>query len=382
MRLFGLRTSLLALFLPLVAQCTTPSQPRLCPEALAGATPCRPLRAGMIKLDPELDAIKPIAPYDASGWVMASDLLIGAINDKWVAAVSTKTKRVVWWLETKESLSTPIASFGSWVVFGQRDGTVTKVDSLTGKVAWEAKLGRFALAPFVVNGNTLLALTAGQQLFALDFQTGATSWVYDGASSGASVVIRNLSAPVVHDKKVYFGNASGELHAVNLEDGVQQWKLNPHISEARFSDVVGDIVVDPQRVVIARYDGLVAAIGNEGLDRRILWKEDFPGVTTATFRDGVLYISTLSGDVAALDVNTGRKIWQTTMGQGAGSITVGEKVVYAAGTSGRVAAFDKSNGELLWIDDVEGIISRAPVLFNDRIYFATGLKVLYGYKLM
>lgn len=380
MRLRGL-TIIMGLLLAAVAHGANSSESRSCPIKTTGGTPCRPFRAGLLKLDPVLDAIKPVAPYDAAGWAIASDLLIGAVNDQWVAAISTKTGRVVWWFETKESTSTPVTAIGSWVIVGQRDGTITKLEALTGKKVWESKLGRFALAPFVLNGNTLLALTAGQQLFALDFQTGATSWVYDGGASGAAVVIRNLAAPVVHDRKVYFGNSNGEIHVVNLEDGVQQWKLNPHISDARFTDVVGDIVVDNQRVVIARYDGLVAAINNEGVDRRTLWKDEFPGVTTATFRDGVFYISTLTGDVAALDVNTGRKMWQTTMGQGASSITVGEKNVYAAGTSGRIAAFDKTTGELLWIDDVEGIISRTPVLMNDAIYFSTGLKVLYGYKL-
>lgn len=377
MRLRGL-TIILGFWLSAVAH---GAESYSCPIKTTGGTPCRPFRAGLLKLDPVLDAIKPVAPYDASGWVVASDLLIGAINDQWVAAISTKTGRVVWWFETKEASSTPVTAIGSWVLVGQRDGTVTKLEALTGKKVWEAKLGRFALAPFVLNNNTLLALTAGQQLFALDFQTGATSWVYDGGASGASVVIRNLAAPVVHDRKVYFGNSNGEIHVVSLEDGVQQWKLNPLISDARFADVVGDIVVDNQRIVIARYDGLVTGINNEGADRRILWKEEFPGVTTATFRDGILYISTLTGDVAAIDVNTGRKMWQTTMGQGASSITVGEKTVYAGGTSGRIAAFDKNSGELLWIDDVEGITSRAPVLMNDAIYFSTGLKVLYGYKL-
>jgi len=40
-----------------------------------------------------------------------------------------------------------------------------------------------------------------------------------------------------------------------------------------------------------------------------------------------------------------------------------------------------ADGTIQWHDDLGGDIASIPILSEDSIYFATGLKNIYGYKL-
>lgn len=344
---------------------------------------CRPLRTNLIKIDRSLDETKPVAPADLGGWVMSGDLLIGAYNDRWLGAWSAKTMEPVWFAPLSEGLSSPITLVANWVVVSTKDGVLSKIETATGQRVWESRVGRAMLTPMSFHGSTLLGVTVAQQLIAIDFQTGATHWVFE-LSSGESqnLLLQNAVTPIVSDRQVIAGATNGEIHGVNLEDGVSIWRVNPGATEARFSDVVGELAMDGEHVLFARYDGIVGAIDVKSSDHRVVWKEQLPSASVSAFRSGAYYVGTVAGDIQAFEAASGHKQWSTGIGQAITSLTIGEKYLYVGGTSGRVAALDRENGALMWIDDIEGIVTRFPVVLNDQIFFATGMRVLYGYKLL
>jgi outer membrane protein assembly factor BamB len=141
------------------------------------------------------------------------------------------------------------------------------------------------------------------------------------------------------------------------------------------------MVVRNNKLLITRYDGLVAAIDLNSAVRNVSWQEQFPGLTTSAFRGNRLYVGGLNGDVHALDADTGRRVFRAVTGAAVTSITAGETALFVAGHKGRISALDAANGNLLWHDAVGGALASPPVLFEDGIYFASGAKTLYGYKL-
>ena len=341
----------------------------------------RPFQLGCWELNKKLERDKPLAALDSAGFVINSGVLIGAFDDRWVGGMPLATKRVQWWLEAPSTLTAPPGSFGGSVVLGFRDGKLMRVDAVSGKKLWTTDLDSFTERPFLLSGTTLYAVTAAQVLYALDFQTGKTLWVFDGGfPEGLS--IRTSARPVAHDNKVIFGTASGELIAVAADSGKLVWRYNPAYTDARFHDYVGEMVVRGGKLIVARYDGLVAAIDLTGSMRNVIWQENMPGLTTSAFRGDRYYVGALNGDVYALDPDSaGRRIWRHVTGAAVTNLAVGETDVFAAGVGGRITALDAITGDIRWYDRLGSAVAGAPMIYDDALYFTTGMKALYAYRL-
>ncbi len=338
----------------------------------------RPYRAQFFKFDPQLDAQKPLAALDLSGWGIAQGLAIGPFSDQWVGAYNLRDHGIAWWVAAPAVLAAPVTEIGQFVMLGFRDGTVTKVEAATGKKMWEIHLDSFVSRSFVLQGSTLLAMTAGQQLYALDFQSGATQWIYD-AGFPDGLTAQTLAPPVVVGDRVLIGLVSGDIEAVNFLTGKLYWRYNPEYVEARFHDVTGEMNVQGNRLILSRYDGLVAAVEMDERDRRTIWKDTLPAVTNSVLRGGRFYVGCINGDIYAYDINTGRRLWRAVTGQAVTSISAGETMLYIAGTAGRINALDISTGKVAWHDDVGSLISGRPLVWQGQLFFATGMRNIYAY---
>lgn len=361
--------------------CVTGERSNACDPNTVADEACRPFRTGIVKMNPDLDAVKPLGAIDESGWSLANNLLIGAVDSEWVGAYELKSKKFVWWLKTATDLTAPAEVFGSWAVLALRDGRLIKVEAQTGKVVWENQLNRFVSSRMALSGTTLLAYSVDQKLFAIDFQTGKNLWVFD-AGSPSNLLLRASAGPVVAGNDVFIGSSEGEVRSINLGTGKESWSLDPGRDEARFRDVVGEIGLGNHQLYVTRYDGLVFAVDSGQRPSDVLWKENFPSITTSAYRDGTIYIGCINGDLIALQASSGRQLWKTNLGQSLKTLTIGEKAIFVGGSQGRISAVSNANGSLLWHDDLQGIIARQPIVVDEQIFFATGLKVLYSYKIL
>jgi len=364
---------------PLVATANTEGiKPEL--EAKSSAVLERPFHYGVTRLSPMLDKEKPLAAFDPAGYAINSGILVGSFADQWIGGMALSTGRFQWWVESKASLTAPPSSFGGSVVLGTRDGRVTRLDALTGKILWTANLDYFTERPFLLNGTTLYAVTAAQGLYALDFQTGKILWIFDGGFP-EGLTIRGGARPVVYENKVIFGTASGELIAIAVDSGKLAWRYNPAYNSARFHDVVGEMVLRGGHLFISRYDGIVAAIDLSGSVRNIIWQETLPGVTTSVFRGDRYYVGCLNGDVYALDPDNLRKVWRKVTGVAVTTLTAGESSIFVGGTAGRVTALEARTGNIQWVDQLGSAIATPPLVEANILYFSTGMKNLYAYKI-
>jgi outer membrane protein assembly factor BamB len=219
-------------------------------------------------------------------------------------------------------------------------------------------------------------------LYALDFQSGKTNWVYD-AGYPERLTIRAGSAPVVSEGRVIIGIDSGEVMAVAADSGKLLWRYNPAFNDARFHDVVGEMVVRNGRLLMARYDGYVAAIDVAGSERVPVWQDQLPGISSAVMRGSRYYVGAQNGDVYALDTeNGGRRVWRAITGATVATMTlVSESTLLVAGTNGRLTALDVATGQILWHDDLGSATVSPPAMFESAIYFTTAMKSVYAYRL-
>ena len=226
-----------------------------------------------------------------------------------------------------------------------------------------------------------MAFTVDQKLFSLDFQSGQTQWVFDGGAP-ANLLMRSASAPVASGNEIFLGTSEGLVFSVALGSGKENWKFDLGGDDGRFRDIVGEIGVGNRQVFLTRYDGQVFAINASQKPSDPLWKESFPSITSSAYRDGTFYLSCVNGDMIALQASNGHQLWRVNLGQSIKSITIGEKSVFVGGSRGRIMSLNSADGKIIWHDDLEGILTQQQVVIDDQIYFSTGLKVLYSYKIL
>ncbi|MFK7826835.1 MAG: PQQ-binding-like beta-propeller repeat protein [Oligoflexales bacterium] len=340
----------------------------------------KPFRTSFFKLAPDLDKEKPLAVADYGGWLESNGILLGSLDDDWLTGLTLPGLGPKWWRKSPGAQTCPPVSFGSWAVFGFRNGSIWKINALTGDKVWERKLDSFPARRIKKTENQLLVVTAKQTIYAIDSESGTVNWVHDSnASEGLS--IRNLAAPTVHQEQVYYGLSSGEVVALDLKTGERKWTHNPGFSEARFHDMIGEIYIigNGKGLLLTRYDGIMTAV-NLNNPKQNMWEPvKLNSITDSSFRHNRVYVGTHSGYVYAYNPDNGKQLWQSHIGASVGSITAGETKLYVTSTQGRIAALDVE-GKMLWHDQLEGLVTGSPVYIGNNIFFQTGLRNFYGYS--
>ena len=97
--------------------------------------------------------------------------------------------------------------------------------------------------------------------------------------------------------------------------------------------------------------------------------------------DGRLFAATVGGKLHALELETGKRLWEVEgLGQLYSSPIVSGDTVIQAAYEGTVYGFDVATGEQRWAISVAKGITTSPVLANDTLYVPTIGGTLYAVR--
>lgn len=337
--------------------------------------------AGLISFNPKLNEQKPLAMIDYSGWAYFSELLLGSVSESWFTGFSLAKNKYMWFLPTKAQTSIPPMIIGSSLFIALRDGSLQKVDPFTGAVAWKIELDSYINRPLLNVGSVLLGFTASQILYAIDLKSGKTEWLYDSGFP-ESLILATLAKIIHKNDTIYLGLNNGEIASVNLKTGTEIWRYNPVFSEGRFKDVVGEMAILNDNILVSRYDGFVGALelSENPAKINVKWRHLLGTISTSAYRDGRYYVGTVAGELICFDGVNGTRIWRTQLSDAVANIFVDENRIYISGSTGFIGALDTKDGKILWHDHLMARLTTEPLFFNDKIYFSTGYKNLYGFE--
>ena len=104
--------------------------------------------------------------------------------------------------------------------------------------------------------------------------------------------------------------------------------------------------------------------------------------SSAAIADGTVYVGTYTGELIALDLDTGELKWRyrasERMGIGESSPAVGHGLVFVGDLAGVLHAVDVETGEEVWTYATQGEIKSSPVLSGDRVLIGSYDGYLYG----
>jgi outer membrane protein assembly factor BamB len=231
--------------------------------------------------------------------------------------------------------------------------------------AWSASIGdgggyrRKILAQPVVADGTVFAMDSDGTVSAFSLAGGSRLWRFDTKDEDADSP--NVGGGLAVDQgTVYAANGLGELIALDAAKGMVRWRKALG-APSRSAPTAAE-----GRLFITTIDDRLLALAAE--DGRSLWNHRGAGAGTAllgqpapAYSRGLLAVGFGSGEVAALRADTGSVLWTDGLGSAAslrsglvdftairGAPVISGGVVFAVGMGGLTAAIDLPSGRRLW----------------------------------
>ena len=341
---------------------------------------CAAKAVRVIKLNPQLDQQKPLAPFDKSGWTIVDGMLVGAVDKQWLISKKLENSSLNWSVKLSSALTAPPLAIDKKILIGTRDGLVRLLDASDGSTLWELQAGSFIDRPFQVVGDSVYFSTISQQVFSVSLKDGARQWIYDAARPSA-IQVQTGAGLLVSGDKLYFGSSDGMIYCMDRQSGHLSWSYKLDTKGSRFKDIVGQLALIDSSLLVSSYSGEIASLDLSGVSVSLNWRRSLPSITTSFFQNGIWYLGHINGDVRAIDGRNGKEIWKITLGSAISGFYVSESKVYVTSTTGAVAALKISDGAFAWLDNLDGAIHAQAIAFDNTLYIPTGLKVLYGYQM-
>ena len=284
----------------------------------------------------------------------------------------------------------PVAE-GGQVYTLDSQSMVTAIDE-TGTILWQSELGKSSDAlkdasggGLAVGGTQLFVTTGFGTVVALDTASGAELWTQDLASYGGA-------SPTVYDDLLYIAARDGAAWAIDTSNGRIKWQVAGPTVAASHTGGPGPAVSDKYAVFPFGTGDVLASFRKGGLRS---WSSGLSGarlgLASTQVRDltgqpviegSSVYLASSAGRMAAVDLNTGLRIWTAKQGS-QGHIIVAGGAVFAVSDAGNLIRLSKDDGALIWSTPLpkftkKSVKSRAkihahygPILAGGRLILAS-----------
>ena len=261
-----------------------------------------------------------------------------------------------------------------------------------GRVLWRTSVsGPMRAAPTAFNGR-VFAVTKDNQLFALDAESGEVLWSHTGIEETAGLI--GSASPAVDGGIVVVPYSSGEIFALRVENGRQLWAENLAAirrvdAVSALADIRGRPVIDGDRVYAISHSGRMVAV-DLPTGRRI-WEAPLGGVNQPWIAGDFLFVLTTDATVAAVTARDGRIRWLTPIGlfedpedrEGritwSGPVLVGDRLI-VSGSNGVAVSLSPYTGDIIGEQDMPDAVSLAPAVADETLFFLTDEARLVAYR--
>jgi len=289
-----------------------------------------------------------------------------------VARFNRTSGDLLWRVLAEEQLFEPVVT-GNRVVVGGSSG-VFSIDATNGEIRWQRDLDAPAFSP-VVHGDLVFVATQDGSLRALVKQSGeerwnrrlGTGWIYPPAVSGELLIT---------------GGQDAEIWALEPVTGRPRWhrKLEQEM-------VYRPVALDGDQVLITTFSGDVMALDSQsGVEQ---WRTRFPSPSlTASVSSDRVVLPGMDGMLRVLDQTSGKLLWQRAMnGPLAGPVSERNGLLLALTKEGDYFVMTADSGDTLVHrrlagDPVAGafVNAESAVIFMTRGKIWPPVPVLVGVK--
>jgi len=246
-----------------------------------------------------------IAPVEADGRVFVAD------PDGEVIAYDVQSGSRQWSVDLDVPMTSGPGASEEIVAIGASDGTVFALDAQTGETRWTTSIrASVDAAPSVGFGS--VAVRGRDGSFALlDAETGEPRWRQ--SVEQPSLTLQGQGRMILFPDAVGLGFDDGTFGVYARDDGSELWSRTVALPTGR-TDVDRMVDIDATPVFadgvfyVVTWQGKLAALAARG--GREIWSRDFSSVTDFAADSRALYLTDGDGVVWAIDRRSGDALWR------------------------------------------------------------------------
>lgn len=279
-----------------------------------------PEPAELVKFDAEIQLDKVWSRSIGDGQGDTYNLLVPAVYgeqiyaadvDGLVVSMDRTTGKVNWKQDLDVSISGAVGAGYGLVLVGTLSGDVIALDVSTGEERWRSKVGSEVLSAPAINGDIVLVQTQDDRLIALEMDTGAQRWSYESAP--AVLTLRGTGAPLLTNQLAIAGLSTGKVIALDTRRGLPVWEQRVAIPQGRSElervvDIDGGLLLSGGTLYVGTYQGRAAALDVES--GRVLWQRDASTYSGVALGYGSVYLSLADGTVESVDERSTTALWR------------------------------------------------------------------------
>lgn len=332
-----------------------------------------------------------VSPVAAGGRVYAMDAYgyISAHDAKDVGRVKWVSKGVVS-AEKEALLGGGLAVDKGRVYAVSGKGLVAAFDAASGAEVWRQSLNIPIRSAPRVDGGKLYVVTVDSQTYALDINTGTLLWTHRGINEGKGFLIE--ATPAVAEDTVIAPYASGEVHALHVDDGTDLWYdvvmgAQRESAISVFTGIGGDPVIKEGLLYVAGSADMFSSFQLE--NGRRLWDQPIASVNTPWVAGDYVFVLSTDSELIALNRMDGRVRWVRQLPQFAnaeekkdpyswnGPVMAGGRLL-VVGAHGEMAEIKPQDGTVLSMTEIPSGVHVPPVVEGGVLYLVSDDATLYA----
>ena len=273
-------------------------------------------------------------------------------------------------------------------------GVLAALDVATGGVRWTQDLDASGTGKPTVYGD-LVYLTAGDDTaWAVEKDSGKVAW-----QSGSNTSINNVigtPAPALTNDLAIFSFGTGEVQALFRRGGLVRWESavvgkRPGRALSSISDLTSAPIIQGDKVFAGNQSGRLYAL-DLGSGKTI-WTAREGAITPVWPVGGSLFVISDLNELLRLDASDGSRIWgvplpnfvksrprrQSEIYAHHGPVVAGGRVLVAS-SDNALRSFDPASGALLGVTEIPGGATTAPVVAGGTLYIVSRKGQLLAFR--
>ncbi len=193
-------------------------------------------------------------------------------------------------------------------------GFVVAMDAATGNEVWRKEIGTPLRGAPAYADNRVFVITQDNTVYALSADKGEELWNQPAISENAGIL--GAATPAISGDTVVVGFSSGELNALRAENGRTTWqdtlaRTGRLTALASLTDIDGSPVIDRGRVFAIGHGGRMVALELTTGER--VWEKSMGGLSTPWVAGDYVYVVTSDGELVCLLRRDGKVRWLTQL---------------------------------------------------------------------
>jgi outer membrane protein assembly factor BamB len=243
---------------------------------------------------------------------VAGNSVFAAAADGTVTRIESATGRALWRINAGMPLTAGVgaAADGNLVVVAGEKGALLAFDE-NGKEAWKAQAASEVLSPPAVGLGVVVVRSVDNNIAAYDAVTGKRRWILQ--RSVPALTLRSAPGIAIADSNAYVGLPGGRLLAVALNNGGPRWELP--VGEGRgatelerVADISGMPILLGREVCAVAYQGRAACV--DGITGSVRWARNLSSEVGLGGDERFVFAADETGSLHAFSRDSGASVWR------------------------------------------------------------------------